>query len=310
LLNEVAPVDVLVANDGRGIVTFDNWHSMGYGPNTIVVYDGQGNVVRAFGLEDVFPKWFVGAQAHSVSSIWWRGQPRISDDGSAAVVPIKLPNDEMSTIGSDGPTLDLMFRLSDGEPVGLADQPWRMAMVQAATAARQMCRDEREQITKWNSPIAAPTEWIEPAWHEYLREIVYRSGPTLTEDETPAVGTTVLRSPSALDYQPSVKWLREALTERTYIPDFDVRAIGSPDYERLTKEIEELAPKISVGRLKGVQLIVVVDDPHSARVRAALSRSGAKVRLVNPLEKFPQRPERMQKADITELPVCEAPEHT
>jgi hypothetical protein len=122
LLNEVAPVDVLVASGGRAIVTFDNWHSMGYGPNTIVVYDGDGNLIRALALDDVFPKWFVAAQPHSVSSIWWRGQPRLSDDGRAAVVPIKLPSAEKNTIGTDGPTLDLLFRLSDGEPTALANQ--------------------------------------------------------------------------------------------------------------------------------------------------------------------------------------------
>ena len=308
LANEVAPVDVLVANGGRAVITFDNWHSMGYGPNAIVLYDSQGNLIRKLGLEDLFPKWFVAAQPHSVSSIWWRGQPRISDDGAAALVPIKLPSNNENSIGSEGPTRDLAIRLSDGEPVGLADQRWKGALIQAASIARQICRDEREEITKWNSPMSAPTEWIEPAWHEYLREVVYRFGPTLTEDETPAVATTVLRPSSASDYQPSVKWLKEALTERADIPDFEVRAIGSPDYERLTRQIEEFVPKINAGRLKGVQLVVVVDESHSARVRAALSRSGAKVRVVNPLEEFPQRPERIRKADPAELSICQVPE--
>jgi hypothetical protein len=302
----VAPIDVLVANGGRGVVTFDNWHSMGYGPHTIVIYDGQGNVVRAFGLEDVFPKWFVAAQPHSVSSIRWRGRPRMSDDGTAAVVPIKLPS--QNSIGTDGPTLDLLVRLSDGEPVGLTGQAWKTAMVKAATTAREMCRADRDDVTKWNSPMAAPTEWIESAWHDYLREIVYRSTPSLNDDSAPVAATTVLRPSSAPDFRRSVDWLKDALTAKTDIPDYDVRAIGSPDYDRLTKEIEAVAPTIHAGRLKGVQLIVVVDEAHSARVRTALSRSGAALRVVDPLEKIPQRPERVRKADITELPVCQVPQ--
>ena len=308
LVNEVAPVDVIVASDGRGIVTLDNWHSMGYGTDTIVVYDGQGNVIRALALENVFPKWFVAAQPHSVSSIWWRGQPRISDDGSAVVIPIRLPSSELNSVGTDGPDLDLLVRLSDGKPVGLTDRPWKEALVQAATAARQMCRVERDYLTKWNSPIVAPSNWVEPEWHDYLREIVYRSAPTWTENEAPVVATTVLRPPSAPDFQPSVNWLKEALTEKTDIPDYDVRAIGSPNYERLTKEIEEVAPAINAGRLKGVQLVVVVDERRSARIRAALSRSGANLRIVSPLKQLPQRPERMRKTDTTELPVCQVPE--
>lgn len=306
LVNEVAPVEVLVASAGRRIVTFDNWHSMGYGPHAIVIYDEQGNVIRMLGLEDLIPKWFVAAQPHSVSSIWWRGQPRISDDGSAAIIPIKLPSEQQNA-GMDGPSLDLLVRLSDGEAMGLTDQPWRAALDQAAAIARQMCRAERTYITEWNSPIAAPSEWIEPVWHNYLREIVYRSAPNLTDDEGPIVETKVLRPPYAQDFQPSVKWLREALTEKTDFPDDDVRALGSPDYERLTQEIERVASKISAGRLKGVQLIIVIDELHSSRVRTALSRSGAKLRIVNPLEQIPQRPERMREADA-DLPVCLAPQ--
>jgi hypothetical protein len=302
----VAPVDVLVASAGRRIVTFDNWHAMGYGSNAIVVYDGQGNVIRKLGLEDLFPKWFVAAQPHSVSSIWWRGQPRISDDGNTAVVPIKLPSEKQSA-GMDGPTLDLLVRLSDGEAVGLTDQPWKTALAQAAATAQQMCRAERKYITRWNSPIAAPSEWIEPVWHDYLREIVYRSATTVNEEEEPIVATTVLRPPFAQDFQPSVKWLKQTLTEKSEFPNGDVRAIGSPDYERLTQEIEKIAPNISANRLKGVQLVVVIDGLHSARVRAALFRSGAKLRIVNPLDQIPQRPERMQKA-IAEPSVCLAPQ--
>lgn len=307
LVNEVGPVDVLVTDRGRSVVTFDNWHSMGHGPNTIVVYDQEGKVIRALGLKDIFPGWFVAAQPHSVSSVWWRGKPRISADGSNAVVPIRLPSENQS-LATEGPTLDLLIRLSDGQPMGLTDQPWKAALAQAAATARKMCREQSDQITEWNSPITVPTKWLEPAWHAYLREIVYRAGPTLTEDDTPAVATTVLRPSSERDFQPSVQWLKEALTEKPDIPDFEVRALGSPDYERLTKEIERIAAKISAGTLKGVKLVVVVDEVRAIRVRAALSRSGATLRIVSPTESFPQRPERMQKLDIAELPVCKVPQ--
>lgn len=306
LVNEVAPVDVLIAGAGHRVITFDNWHSMGYGTQTIVVYDEQGNVIRMLGLEDVFPKWFVAAQPRSVSSIWWRGDPRISDDGSAVLVPINLPSGKQNA-GMEGPMLDLLIRLSDGEAVGLTEQPWKTALAQAAVTARQICDAENNFITTWNSPIAAPSEWAEPAWHEYLREIVYRSTLTSADFEGPIVKTTVLRAPQAQHVEKSVKWLEEALTEATDFPNDDVRAIGSPNYEGLTIEIERLARKTDQDRLKGVQLVVVVDELHSARVRAALSRSGAMLRIVSPTEQIPQRPERMRLA-AAELPVCLAPQ--
>src|SRR5688572_10805057 len=42
LINEIAPVDVVVANNGHGFATFDNWHSMGHGPNAIAIYGLDG----------------------------------------------------------------------------------------------------------------------------------------------------------------------------------------------------------------------------------------------------------------------------
>lgn len=306
LVNDVSPVTALVADGGRRIVTFDNWHSMGFGPDAMVFYDGDGKVLRSTGLEDIFPKWFVASQPRSASSIWWRGTPRISDDGNDIVVPIKLPDNADGTDG-DSPSLDLPFRLFDGEPVGLTGPAWTSAMAQAADTARKMCKSEMEFIARWNAPITAPTELDERPWHDYLRELVFRSLPVLSEDEQPAVGTTVLRLPSAKDFALSVGWLREALSEKTFAPDFDIRTIGSPDNERLTVEIERIAPSIVPGRLKGVELVIVADEPHATRIRTALSRSGAKMRIVDPSMQFPQRADRMRRTDGEEVPVCLVP---
>lgn len=307
LANDVAPVDVLVANAGRTIVTFDDWHAMGYGPNAIAIYDDRGNLVRGLSLEDIFPKWLVAAQSHSVSSIWWRGQPRISGDGMTAIIPIKLPTREERPIGIDGPSLDLLIQLRDGEPVGLKENRWAGALKKAAASAREACRSRLDYIARWNAPIAAPTNWVEQDWHAYLREIWPRSVSTWNEDTAPVIGTKVLRPSSARDYQRSRDWLKEALTEKTHFADEDVRVIGSPDYELLTGEIEEIAPTIDAGQLKGVQLVLVLDDEHSDRVKDKLLRSGAAVQFVNPSVKLPQRPERMMKSGGDELAICQAP---
>ena len=81
LLNEVAPVGVLVSEHGQAI-TLDDWHGMGYGKNAVVFYDANGKVVRALSLADFLPEEYIDALPHSVSSIQWRGKPAISNDGS------------------------------------------------------------------------------------------------------------------------------------------------------------------------------------------------------------------------------------
>ena len=71
LINRIAPVDVFVANDGESVITFDNWHSTGYGVDVMVCYDKAGNLTRRFSLEDISP-FPINDYIFSISSIWWR----------------------------------------------------------------------------------------------------------------------------------------------------------------------------------------------------------------------------------------------
>lgn len=78
LLNEVAPVSVLVSDAGDHIVTFDNWHSVGYGDDVVVIYEGAtGRLIKNLGLTDFLTESDVNRLPHSVSSIWWGGKHSI-----------------------------------------------------------------------------------------------------------------------------------------------------------------------------------------------------------------------------------------
>jgi TonB family protein len=79
LLNEVSPVDALISGDGRYVVTFDNWHMMGYGDNVVVIYRSDGTLIRKFSLEDLFTDADIQSFKHSVSSIWWGDNHYIDD---------------------------------------------------------------------------------------------------------------------------------------------------------------------------------------------------------------------------------------
>ena len=52
LVNDVAPLSALVADGGR-FVTFDNWHHVGIGEDTIAIYQADGTLVKKHRLEDV-----------------------------------------------------------------------------------------------------------------------------------------------------------------------------------------------------------------------------------------------------------------
>ena len=79
LLNEVSPVNALISGDGRYVVTFDNWHMVGYGDNVVVIYRADGTLVRKFGLADLFTENDIKTFKHTVSSIWWGDNHYIDD---------------------------------------------------------------------------------------------------------------------------------------------------------------------------------------------------------------------------------------
>ena len=297
--NEVAPVEVIVANGGQGFATFDNWHSVGHGPNAIAIYDSNGELIRRFGLTDLMPIWFVATLPHSVSSIHWRTEARISVDGQNLIVPVVRPSNDDQLFDEATP-IDLAIRLSDGAPVGLEQSEWKTALAEAAAIARERCSIEIANLRKWNAPISAPKNGKEEDWHDYLRETQFR---TKWSNEPPFAGTTVLRSVSAPDFKPSVKWLEEALTESAM--DHDLRAIGSPDIGRLTTEIERIGAEIRSEQLKGVDLVIVADARHSSRIRAALAGSGAGLTIIDPARSIPQVKQRIR--DESDLTVCRAP---
>lgn len=88
LVNEVAPVTALVSDDGQYLATFDNWHSRGYGNDTIVIYRTDGSLVRSMALEDVLTAKDIEMLPRSVSSIQWSAEHYIDEDRHLLVLRI------------------------------------------------------------------------------------------------------------------------------------------------------------------------------------------------------------------------------
>lgn len=71
LINQISPVSAMVSNDGKYLVTFDNWYSAGYGVDVLVVYDKDGMMLKRHMLEDISP-FPVNTYPLTISSLWWR----------------------------------------------------------------------------------------------------------------------------------------------------------------------------------------------------------------------------------------------
>lgn len=115
LVNDVAPVDAVVANSGEYVVTFDNWHSTGLGDHVVVIYDGEGQLVRSLRLDDFLPPEQIAGFHRTASSLWWSGKQRISDDSERLILQVLIPPQQRRT--RDDRYVDVEIVLATGEPV-------------------------------------------------------------------------------------------------------------------------------------------------------------------------------------------------
>lgn len=128
LLNEVSPVNAVVSSSGKA-VTFDNWHSMGYGPDTVVIYDVHGRVVRALALEDFLPGEYVRALPRTASSIHWSGGHYITADDQRLVLRVVVPSLEFAPAKRQ--FVQLEVELASGRVITPEGKAWSDALAAA-----------------------------------------------------------------------------------------------------------------------------------------------------------------------------------
>jgi TonB family protein len=136
LVNEVSPVSALVSNDGNYFVTFDNWHSMGYGDDVVVLYRSDGSVIKKFGLVDLLTEGDIETLPRSISSIWWGGDHYIDD--AAEVLVLKIVSNRKSPWEDAAQFHELKVELANGRTLepkrDLFPQPRVFVVVEAQTA--------------------------------------------------------------------------------------------------------------------------------------------------------------------------------
>ena len=285
LVNEVAPVEAIVTNDGRHAVTFDNWHSMGHGDNVVVIYDWRGAIVRSLALSDFLPEAYLRALPRSVSSLHWRRDPRFSSDGESVIVQLVIP----SPRAMDKPELiDLRIDLGTGRPSQPTGSKWEAAMAAAEAVNAAETVAKREQEARFEAPLLGPDSGGEREWHEYLREAFYR---TVADWREASTSTTVLPLRTAPDYRQSEIWVIEALGTDFY--GGEDRSFASPSQENLADVFETAAAKVRAGGLKGVRIHVAVTDGLRDRFERALAHTGATFVQVDPTKPIPQSPDRL-----------------
>lgn len=294
LVNEVAPVRALVANDGQHVVTFDNWHSVGFGPDVVVVYGPDGQRIRSLGLKDLLPQAYIRALPRSVSSLHWSGEHRLSPDGTRLILAIVIPDDSEEYFASDRAYVEIKVDLASGNPVPPSGAAWDSALRKAVDVANAWDVAEAARRAAFLAPLLGPTVSAEVEWHDYLREAFSRIDPNW-EDGYPS--TNVLRDPHAKDYKPSVNWLRDGLKELVEQADLNpvlaIATLAPPEHFLL--ELEKAARSIKPGAAASARIYVAIPAAWKDRVAAALAPTGATFIHLDPAIPIPQRPERIER---------------
>lgn len=129
LVNDVAPLTALITDDGRYVVTFDNWYSSGYGQHVVSIYRADGSLVRSRPLTDFVPSNYIETLETTTSSVYWRKGEGFALGGKTAWIDISFP--VMSWPPEDRRTLRFTVDLSDGSIGRPSDAQWQAAMQEA-----------------------------------------------------------------------------------------------------------------------------------------------------------------------------------
>jgi hypothetical protein len=289
LVNDVAPVSALVSALGQ-TVTFDNWHSMGHGEDAVVIYDVQGKVVRAMGLDDFLPPAYVEALPRTVSSIHWGRGHVVSEDGSELVLRVVVPDEERS--GLDARDLvDVRFDMATGEQRPLEGDAWTNALARAERVAAMQQEERRQWQARFVAPLSAPDAGADTKeWHVYLVEAFFRLDPHW-DDGYPAA--KVVHAKGSQGHARSVGWLRDALVDDC--GQDCVVMVASPSQEALVEALVGIGPEIAPGGLQGGRVYVAVDDGHAEAAHAALAHASPTWIRIDPAHPIPQRAERLER---------------
>jgi hypothetical protein len=290
LVNDVAPVSSLLTNSARYVVTFDNWHSMGWGSDVIVIYGPDGSLIRALSLYDVLPDDYFKALPRTVSSIWWSGQHRIAEDKAVLMLKVVIPS---NTEDEDKRAyVEVPVDLATGKVLPITDAAWPGALAQAKAIAQKKQADDDAWLAWFKGPLLGPKTTDQWDWIPYLTEAFFRLDPDWRENTDPI--TSVLPLPNSEQYDSDRRLLHDLLLETP--PSAPNLLIASPgSEENLLKVLGEIAREAKPGAWKGRRIYVAISAANRDRLAAIFEPTGANLIHLDPAKPIPQRPERIEE---------------
>lgn len=279
LVNDVAPVEVLVSSSGR-IAALDNWHATGYGDSTVVVYDMAGLPVCSLGLYDLLPAIVVDNLPHSVSSIQWRTDARYSDNGQVLLLTIATSNgfsNQQDLTDNKEQDLKLSLRMKDCSVVPPSKDVWHAVLAMAQKRQWAADKEHEDWRAKFLAPLSAPTDDNPQAWKNYLSSAWSR---TTARDSGVYPRVQVLTPEGRPKYESSLEDLKKEL--RLLGQWSEVLVVGSASPKSLVTAIEQFSAGASPDSLRSKQIVLALPSAYFEAARKTLVPTGANIVQIDP----------------------------
>lgn len=286
LVNDVGPVHALVANDGRYLATFDNWHSAGFGDDVVAIYGAQGKLIRKFALEDILPASYIALLPRTVSSLWWGGDHALDERADELVLQVLEP---ASTPGRDPErSAPVRIRLSDGHVLPPEGAEWERTM--ATVRKLDAERDARWQQTRAvrARPLPIPTTTDTADWREYLVELRGRLSDAAGHRYGGLVLPMTEQEGTGIDSADGIRSFLDEFHDKTYRMT-EHYVFVSPSSEALADLLVDVLKAEKPGAMGDATIAFVGTKAEGERVRKAAATSGARIELIDKDVPFPPR---------------------
>lgn len=296
LVNPISPTQALVADDGRHVVTFDNWYTVGHGEHVIVIYRADGSLVRSMMLTDLVPDFYKDTLSHSVSSIWWRAGAEIAADGTMVAIDVYEPS--AAFIGKNKASLRFRVAFADGTVTLPPEPEWTAALAKARRLALEGVREQLGYERMARNPITAPETCKERDWELWLHEVFARRAPVGSEVEH--VSSSVMlpvgdedheRRLTNFKWEPSNRYRYQQKNALVAPCASDVLLIAARAVAQRSAETGETFPRMT--------LWVAAAKDDFDRVAEVLAPTGIMTIWIDPDQSIPQRADRFPKNDDT-----------
>lgn len=280
LVNDVSPVEALVSNEGR-VVTLDNWHSMGWGDDVVVLYDSEGKLVRKQGLEDFLPEAWRRHLIRSVSSLWWRGEATIDADGASVRILLAAPGADHDA----QPSVPVHLSLVDGS-VSHEAASWD-ASLQRVEELEAKRRDDWAALRIARAkPLSPPPSNDQDAWDAYRTELRDR---TRADEGHLWFALMFLPKSDGMHDAESFRFSIDELAQANGNVDGGVAV--SPDSHALAKLLAERLRAAKPGSMAGKTLLFLATPEDRALVEQAAQHTGVTLRAIDPAVPYPGKVE-------------------